>query len=260
MTPQDVPSSGTESASRVADVLLAFLNDGRPLGVSDISRQLGISKAVVHRILQSLVSRQLLSPSEEGRRYELGPLAHALGARALQASSLRNVAMPVLRMIARQTHETVTVSELIGDARVYLDQVPSFQEIRMTVELGRPFPLHAGSSGRAILAFCPPDFIDEILSGSLPLLTGSTMTDPEQVRASLLETRRLGAAISQGERQREAGSVAAPVFNLRDEVVGSISICGPISRVDRAALQDFVPLVKHAAREVSLRLDHSRTS
>ena len=52
--------SGTETAARVADVLLLFTRGPAALGVSEIARQLGLSKAVVHRILQSLASRSLV--------------------------------------------------------------------------------------------------------------------------------------------------------------------------------------------------------
>ncbi len=57
---------GTVSADRVADVLLTFAGTGGSLGVSEISRRLGLSKAVVYRILRSLVSRRLLSVDEAG--------------------------------------------------------------------------------------------------------------------------------------------------------------------------------------------------
>src|SRR3712207_7475528 len=40
-------SSGTVSADRVADILLTFAGTGGSLGVSEISRRLGLSKAVV---------------------------------------------------------------------------------------------------------------------------------------------------------------------------------------------------------------------
>lgn len=52
----DVPRTGTQAASRVADVLLFFMGDEHRPGASAMSSGLGISKAVVHRILQSLVA------------------------------------------------------------------------------------------------------------------------------------------------------------------------------------------------------------
>ncbi len=249
-----VPETGTTSAARVADVLLIFLSSPGPLGVSDIANQLGFSKAVVHRILQSLASRMLISPTVEGRQYELGPMAHAIGARSMQTSNLWTVAMPVLRSMARDTQETVTVSQLLGDRRVYVGQIPSFHEIRMTVELGRPFPLHAGSSSRAILAFCDQELQMEILRSDLESMTPATLTSARLLSRALQQVRRHGVAISQGERQSGAGSVAAPIFDRWGRVVGSLSVCGPSSRLSQDALERFAPLVRHSAREVSHRL------
>src|SRR3954468_21774266 len=130
-------AAGTEAASRVADVLLMFASGPSALGVSEIARELRLSKAVVHRILQSLASRSLVSADPGTREYRLGPGAIALGARALRDFDLRSAARPTLRRLRDLTRETTTLSALLGDARLYLDQYESLQEIKMTVPLGR---------------------------------------------------------------------------------------------------------------------------
>ncbi len=244
------PHNGTESATRVADVLLLFLAEPS-LGVSTIARHLDLSKAVVHRILQSLVSRSLIDYDEARREYVLGPGIAALGAQALGPLDLRTVALPVLGALARATDETVTLSALVGSSRVYLDQVPSLQEIKMTVEVGRPFPLHAGGSSRAILAFAPPDLRELVLGEELPALTPKTITDRAELEALLAETARTGIAQSHGERQDGAGSVAAPLFGAHGEVVGAISVCGPATRFQPAVRERFAPMVLQAAVEIS---------
>jgi DNA-binding IclR family transcriptional regulator len=242
---------GTEGAGRVADVLLAFLDAPRSLGVSAIARELDLSKAVVHRILQTLVQRGFLVPDTTSRSYVLGPSAASIGARALRDSDLRTVAMPVLWALQRSTGETTTVSTLVPGGRVYLDQVASSSEIKMTVELGRRFPLHAGSSSVCILAFLPDEQIDAVLARPMEKLTEQTHIDPRELRHRLAEVRRRGHASSDGERQAGAGSVAAPVFGLDGRVEGAISICGPAARVDAAAKARFVPLLTAAADRVS---------
>ena len=247
-------SAGTEGAGRVADVLLTFMEGPRSLGVSAIARELDLSKAVVHRILKSLAERGLLTPDASTRGYHLGPAAAALGARALRESDLRTVAMPVLRELQRATGETTTVSAYIPGGRVYLDQVESAREIKMTVELGRRFPLHAGSSSTCILAFLPPDVQQAVLSGPLDRLTSNTVSDSERLRDRLQTIRRNGFAMSDGERQEGAGSVAAPVFGVDGTVQGAISICGPVARVDTTTREHFVPLLTDAADRISRRL------
>jgi IclR family transcriptional regulator, acetate operon repressor len=254
---ESFPSSGTLVATRVADVLTLFLSNPGPLGVSEIAVSLNVSKAVVHRILQSLASRLLVVPTHHGRRYELGPMANALGARALQSSTLLMLAVPVLRAVAKETQETVTISQLVGDRRIYLTQIPSFHEVRMMVELGRPYALHAGGSGRAMLAFCDRELQEGIIHGQLERLTSATITDGRVLREDLEQIRRNGFAISRGERQQGAGSVAAPIFDGLGAVVGALSVCGPGSRLSTALLQRYGPLVRTAAREISNRLEVS---
>jgi DNA-binding IclR family transcriptional regulator len=246
---------GTEAAARVADVLMVFTDGPSALGVTAIARELGLSKAVVHRILNSLVDRKLLSSDPRTHEYHLGAAAAALGARALRGSELRSAAMPVLRSLRKTTNETATVSALVPGGRVYLDQVESTREIKMTVELGRRFPLHAGSSSSCILAFLTKSEQESVLQDEhLEMLTNRTVTDTEALRQRLREIRSDGFSWSEGERQEGAGSIAAPVFGFDGEVVGAISVCGPVARFDVATRERFVPLLLEAAETISRHL------
>jgi DNA-binding IclR family transcriptional regulator len=246
--------NGTEAAARVADVLLLFTDGPDSLGVSAIARRLGLSKAVVHRILRTLTDRGLLAADPVSRGYRLGPASAALGARALRESKVRTVAMPVLRELQAATDETTTISARVPDGRVYLDQVESTQEIKMTVEVGRRFPLHAGGSSTCILAFLPPHEQEAVLADELAAMTHRTVTDGAVLRARLAEVRAAGYAHSIGERQSGAASVAAPVFAFDGTVVGAISVCGPADRVDDAARERFAPLLTDAADRISRAL------
>jgi DNA-binding IclR family transcriptional regulator len=249
-----VEGSGTESAGRVVDVLLLFTDGADVLGVSEIARRLGLSKAVVHRILRSLVDREMVVADARTRGYRLGPAAAALGARALRELELRTAALPVIRELARRTGETTTLSALVHGRRVYVEQVPSHQEIKQTVELGRRFPLHAGSSSKCILAFLPEPVRDEVIDGELSMVTAHTVVDRDRLRATLARIRREGHTWSTNERQLGASSVAAPVFSVDGEVIGAMSVCGPLPRFDRVARERFTPMIVAAADEVSRAL------
>lgn len=247
-------TDGTEGAARVADVLLLFTDGPTALGVTAVARQLGLSKAVVHRILRTLLDRQLLAVDPTTRGYRLGPAAAAVGARALRDADLRTLALPVLHELQQRTGETATVSTLVPGGRVYLAQVESTQEIKMTVELGRRFALHAGSSGRAVLAFLPPDEQERVLTSAMDALTPETITDPDALRRSLEAVRREGVAHSEGERQPGAGAVAAPVFALDGRPTGALSVCGPVSRMTPEVCAAVVPLLRDAADRISTGL------
>lgn len=254
MASEKTTSTGTEAAERVADVLLALSRNDVSIGVSAISRELSLSKAVVHRILQSLVSRDLVRIDPETREYSLGPSATALGARALRQLDLRTVARGELISLRNETQETTTLSLLVSDHRTYIDQFVSAQEIKMTVELGRMYPLHAGASSRAILAFVPEADAARVLRSDLESLTTETIHDRNVLEERLNEIRRNGYATSRGERQSGAGSVAAPVFGSDGRVVGSISVCGPLARFDAETVARDIPLVVASAARISAQL------
>lgn len=246
---------GSETAGRVSDVLMLFIDGPGVMGVTDMARSLGLSKTVVHRTLATLVDKGFLTKDPRTRGYELGPSAASLGARALRGSSLRAAAQPWMEKLHEITRETVTISARVPGGRVYLGQVESALEIKMTVELGRRFPLYAGSSSMCILAFMPEAEQEEYLAAHPPeAITNRTVTDPDTLRQRLAEVRRTGIAQSEGERQRGAGSVAAPIFSMDGRVEGALSVCGPGYRMDQEARDRVVPDLTRAADEVSQSL------
>lgn len=244
---------GITSIERASDVLLLFTRvDSADLGVTEIASKLELSKAVVHRILTTLASRGLVESSDSTRRYRLGPLALSLGVAYLDRIDLRALAMPVLRQLSERTRETATMSLRYGWERMYVDQATPEREVKMTVALGRSFPLHAGSSSKAFLAFLSLEEQNRYLEqGTLTALTEQTITDPDRLRDELADIRSQGFAVSYGERQVGAGSVAAPVFDHRDQPVSVVSVCGPLER-----FRDEAPEISSALLEATQELSH----
>ena len=97
---------------------------------------------------------------------------------------------------------------------MYVDQVVPDREVRMEVAVGHPYPLHAGASSKAFLAYLEPEEIDAYIARSgLAAMTDKTVTDERSLRKELAEIRRQGYSISFGERQAGAASAAAPVLD-----------------------------------------------
>jgi DNA-binding IclR family transcriptional regulator len=242
------------AVERAADLLNAFTElDGATAGVTELAERLGLSKAVVHRILASLRARGFIDIDERSRRYSLGPASLALGLTYLQQIDVRDAARSVLRDLTDRTDETATLSIRRGDMRMYVDQVTPAREVKMTVQLGHPYPLHAGGSSKAFLAHLPDGRIDEYLVGPLERVGENTITEPAELRRDLAAIRERGYATSFGERQEGAASVAAPVFDHENGAVAVISVCGPIERF-RDEVDEIAPVLLDATRELSRRL------
>ena len=256
-------SQSIAAVERALDVLLLFGRQARPdLGVTEISGQLGLSKAAVHRILTSLKSRDLVSVDAQSRRYSLGPAALGLGRAYLARIDLRSMASPELAWLSAESRETATLSIRNGDSRMYVDQVVPDREVRMEVAIGVPYPLHAGSSSKAFLAFLTPGeieaYVDRHARGqsALPAVTDATITDPKALLAELAKVRQRGYAVSLGERQAGAASVAAPILDQDGRPVAVISVSGPIERF-RDEVHDCAELLVEATGRLSARMGHA---
>ncbi|MEU6796761.1 IclR family transcriptional regulator [Nonomuraea wenchangensis] len=248
-------SSGVERALQVIFAVAAAKEPD--IGVSELARSLGLSKAVVHRVVRTLVAADFFSFDERTRRYSLGPGAVSVGLAAMAQMEVPRIAQPHLERLVARTRETATLSVRYGFQRMYLTQVLSPQEIQMSVQLGRLYPLHAGGSSKAILAAMRPDEIRACLAaGPLDALTPITIQDTDRLLEELDLIRRRGYAVSLGERQQGAASVAAPVYEATGSVYGSISVCGPVGRLSAGETETYGRLVKEAAAEVSRQLGY----
>ncbi len=239
---------------RAVGVLFLFARTPGTLGVTEISRELGVSKAVVHRILASLCERGLLIADPESRRYSLGPAVMELAAAYRDQLDVRTLALDEMRKLSARMDETATLSVRHGDRRVYVDQITPPREVKMTVPIGGSFPLHAGASSKAFLAWLGDDGLDRYLAENpLDALTDSTIVSADKLRAELSRIRLQGFAVSLGERQHDAGSVAAPVLDHNGEPVAVMSVCGPVDRF-RNKIAPSAAAVVEAARALSAKL------
>lgn len=241
-----------ERALSVLDLLAA--TDRDDLGVTEIARELALSKAVVHRVLVTLVARDYLQVDAVSRRYSLGPMALVLGSAYLAHLDLRTLALPRLQELSNLTGETATFSLRNGWSRMYVDQVTPDREIKMSVAIGKAYPLHAGSSSKSFLAFLPPDEQERYLKErELSSLTSTTIIDPAKLRVELAAVRARGYAVSLEERQAGAASLAAPVLDRNGLPIAVISVCGPVERF-RAQFDSAPSLLLSTSQELSYLL------
>lgn len=243
------------AVDRALSVLKLFIDPQRSsLGVTEIADQLSLSKGAVHRALTSLRKSGLLDTDPKTRRYVLGLTALTLGLAYQSHQDLHERARPFLRALSERTGETATLSMRRGDKRIYLDQVTPNREVKMTVPLGEPQSLHAGSSSKAFLAFLSPREQEEYIAGhELTALTDLTITNPDALREELDIIRKRGYAQSLGERQSGSASVAAPVFNHEGVVVATVSVCGPRERF-RPNMNEAAKVLLEQTRDFSTKL------
>ena len=125
---------------------------------SEITQLTGMPKSTVNRLVKFLSDRGYLTLLEGRNRYSLGPASIDLGRRASALFDFRGICQPMLEKLSRETSETVMLTSLIGSGNAVRcsDQIESTHEgLRVFEQIGSIFPLHAGASPKAVLAFLP---------------------------------------------------------------------------------------------------------
>ncbi len=257
-TAKSAPGRGVGSIERAVDVMFTLARSGVPRGVTDIASHLGLSKAAVHRILTSLRKSGLVVLDARSKHYSLGPSVLELAAAYRSGLDVRSLAADTMRELVEATQETATLSILVDGRRIYVEQFTPNREVRMTVQVGSSFPLHAGASSKAFLAWLPEDERRRILASPLERLTEATIVDAEELDRELTQVRERGFAVSEEERQPGAASVAAPLLDESLQPVAVLSVCGPLQRFKAetdAAASELVSATRALSRKLGAALE-----
>jgi len=255
-------STGGASASRrvqavdkALDVLDTLGGSGRPLGVSDIARRTGYSKATVHHLLTTLVSRRYVLQDPYTSMYRLGWALYELGTSVVRDVEFTRAARPFLDRLAADTGESILLGILEDDAVLYLDRGESPSGFRMVANAGRRGPLHATASGKVLLAFASDgQLVERVLSKPLVKFTTSTITDESALRRQLITVRSRGWAVCRQEREVGLSSLAVPLRNYTGLVVGSLTLACPATRLTKASLPKYLEALHAAAHEIEVHI------
>lgn len=242
------------SARRALDVLCAFSADRPEMGVTELSRRLKVHKSTISRLLVTMETTGFVRRDPASGRYSLGPRLLELSSLVLARLDVRTVARPWLEELSRASLETVNLAVWDHDEAVNVDQIPSPQPILYMGWIGRRTPAHASSTGKALLAFQPPDVIERVLNRPLKIYTPATVHDPARLRQELAAIRECGYASAEDEFQEGVTAVAAPIVT-RGRPVGVISISAPTYRTTRRRKTQFAQLLTTAATDIGRRME-----
>lgn len=252
MTVNDATGSAKALVKGIAIIdLLATHKDG--LRLTDLVRHIDVPRATVVRLLSVLGDAHLISHSHDGR-YRLGSQCAVWGAGFLSGLELREVAADVLARLAQLSNETCHLGVRDGDSVLYIDKVESPHSLRMVSRVGGLNPLHCTGIGKAILAYIPPDDLDEYCSRPLERRTANTIVAPEILRTELQRIRDRGYAADDIENEVGVRCVGAPIFDHNGELAGAVSLAGPTLRMTWERIEQLTAPVIEAAREISIRL------
>src|SRR3954463_11931379 len=252
----------SQSLERGLAILSAF-RSGKPLlGVSDVARDVGLSRSTTHRYIATLAGLGYLQQDPPTRKYRLGPRVLDLGFSAINSMDLREVAAPHLQALSDETGHTVNMAILDGTDIVYIERCRSSQqgqrEIDLNLHVGSRLPAYCTSMGKVLLAGLPAPELDGVLDQVQFQQRGpNTLIERKALADALAAVRDAGIAVNNEELAYGLRSIAVPVRDRSGLVAAAINLAVHRSLV---SMEDLVirlsPALKRTANEISARIGY----
>ncbi|MFN8371277.1 MAG: IclR family transcriptional regulator [Anaerolineae bacterium] len=244
-------SRGLEALERVSQHSMT------PKALADA---LGVDRSTAYRILCTLAAHGFVERDPLSEQYIVSSRKiFALGSTIGASSHWPSLATPWLKQLRDETGEAVNIAVLQGSEVVYVNNLPSLEAITVGPLLGLRRPIYVSAVGKAIVAFLPEDEREDIINQlNLKSMTSHTITSRDVLRAELQQVREQGYAVDDEETFIGVRCIAAPLYDHSNQVIASMGLSGPASRVTRERTAEIGQRVRTLAEEFSLSLGARR--
>ena len=240
-----------KSIFKAVDILKALSCGCRKL--TDISREVNLSKSTVHRLLQALKESGMVHQDPITEEYYPGRVIFELASDPLETHRfLIYCAHPKMEDLRHKTGETIALEIKLGIEQIRLHQLVgthsvTFRAVSNVIQLLLP-----GASGKALLSQVDDHELEDILDNlELVKLTPYTNTDKQAFRQEIIKIRQRGYATSYDEVEVGVTAISVPVLNY--SVPASVTILGPKDRLVPHMI-DFADEIKRKVAEISQAL------
>lgn len=247
-----------QSLERGLEILKIFSRSSVPLGITELSRNLGLAKGSVWRFVNTFVEHGFLTQNQETSKYQLGIGIHQLASRVPRDNNLLELSRPVLRWLQDEIEETVHIAVLNEENKmVFLEKLESKKDIRPNVQLGANLPPHCVANGKALLAFRSDTDVKWILQGKLQKYTETTITSLNKLMVVLSQVKEKGYSTNYGEFRTDVSGLAAPICDFTGLSIAAIGVSVPTQRMSARLVEALSSPLMVAAGKISNALGHT---
>jgi DNA-binding IclR family transcriptional regulator len=239
-------------------VLETLAAEGRPMGVADIGRRIGLSRSSMFRLAYTLQHMGFVEEVPETKALKLGARVLNIGYAYLASQTLIEIARPELEALRDRTSVSSHLAILDRGEILYLSCIQTKSGFLSTMNVGTRLPAYATPMGWLLLTGRTAAQIAELYpERSYTRLTDQTPRNAAELARRIAAAASAGHAISHGAVEAGGSSIAAPVRDRDGRVVAAIDISAPDSAFDLAKFESRdVPEVVAAANRISARLGY----
>jgi IclR family acetate operon transcriptional repressor len=223
--------------------------------ITEISRELGLNKSAVFRVVETLESEGYLRKDPSDKSYMLTAKLLGLSTVVLSQFNIVEQSKNPIEKLWAATEGTVVVRLFEGKRLVTVAVRESPHVLRIAHNVGTVYNFNYGAIGKSVLAFLPEEQLEKhIKQGTGKRFTPKTIVSTSALLEELRKIRRMGYAFSDEEAIEGVRAVGAPIFDMSGRPIAGISVGLPTVRFPLAKVPEFGKLVRQAAERISINL------
>lgn len=226
-------------------------------GLTQLAEQAAMPKTAAHRLVSELVRLRYVRQDPDSSRYHLSTRILSLGSMHLASSGVVDLAQPILDRLAQQSGELARLSVVDGDHLTWVAKAQGARSgLRYDPDMGQEVTLFCTATGQAWLAsFDNERALELVASQGFGRFDEFGPNAPRTI-SRLIEvlgaTRERGYAAVIDSAGVGTAAIATVVRHATTgNVIGTVSITGPSSRLTEARIENLAPLVVAAGHELS---------
>lgn len=219
--------------NRVLDFFEVFVDERRPLSLSELSKILDVPPSSCHEVLRSLEQRgYVYELKARAGFYPTARLAE-VGRTIVESDPVLSRVEPALERLRDGVGESIFLARANGLAITYLAVLHAEQRLRLALKPGDQVrSLCASSAGKAVLASLGRDelkaFLDHV---ELQALTPLTITSKAALQRDLLASQARGWFVNREETVEDALTISGR-FTMNGAIY-VVTIAGSLKRMER---------------------------
>ncbi|SDG27545.1 IclR family transcriptional regulator [Pelagibacterium luteolum] len=217
--------------------------------------RLGFSRSTLYRYLKTLTDAGFLT-TFPGRGYTLGPRVIELDYQIMTTDPLIHVARPVMNELVTGYSCISLLCRRYKQKVLCVHQETSTSQFRSTYERGKARPLLLGAASLAILAYFSTYQLTKLFEEQGEEFRAAGLGDTlPAVRETLKRIRQKGWVHTEGQVTSGVTGVAAPIFDAKEEIIGSLSLTLPETGLANDKVDGIGERVQFCARIISKSLE-----
>jgi DNA-binding IclR family transcriptional regulator len=250
----EVEGPATETVDLSLRLLERLAGSSEPIGVSDLAREFGSSKATIYRHLQALVRHGFVHQEPTTMRYAAGIKLFILGERLRERFDIIPLAREDLARLREDTGQPATLSALVQNQVVVLEVLQGQAIVNFGTQPGTVLDLHASAHGNVALAFGPEHLMAHCLARPLKAWTPQTICSPSALQRAVAQVRARGWATAPNRVLQGVNGLAAPLFDHAGRYAGAVAIAGSIQYIPASPPPSQIRAVTQTAERISRKL------